>query len=185
LRKNRPTERVFPSPESISGSYCLLRGPQTVRFRAFRKVFLPWLSPAGHTPGHPAFHATSGTGLSRLPSLIRFEASTCRPTVALTFTPPQFELPQTAPLLLLRRRLRLDSAEPLLDPWAGMDRFGLALMPGGVLGHMGVAPIHRISRTKPLESRSSCRHQRPSGGHRPGLQPSPGLHPVRQCPQQM
>ena len=42
-----------------------------------------------------------------------------------------FELAQAAPLLLLRRRLRLDPAKHLLDAAAGVDRLGVALVASG------------------------------------------------------
>ena len=65
------------------------------------------------------------------------------------FGAAQFELTQSTPLLLLRRRLRLDPGKHLLDAPAGIDRLGIALVAGGapvkggaacasgVLGHVG------------------------------------------------
>ena len=47
------------------------------------------------------------------------------------FDASQFELAQTTPLILLRRRLRLDSGKHLLDAPAGLDRLGVALVAGG------------------------------------------------------
>ena len=64
------------------------------------------------------------------------------------FGAAQFELAQTTPLLLLRRRLRLDPGKHLLNDPAGIDRLGVSLVAGGapvnggaaeasgVLGHM-------------------------------------------------
>ena len=52
------------------------------------------------------------------------------------FGAAQFELAQTAPLVLQRRRLCLDPGKHLLDAPAGIDRHGVALVAGGVLGHM-------------------------------------------------
>jgi len=45
--------------------------------------------------------------------------------------PAQLEQAQPAPLLLLWRRLRLDSAKHLLDAAAGIDRLGVTLVAGG------------------------------------------------------
>ena len=76
----------------------------------------------------------------------------------------QPELAQTAPLLLLRRRLRLDPAKHRLDAAAGVDRPGVALVAGGApidggtTGRLvftatcGVTAMRRISATKRLVS---------------------------------
>ena len=99
------------------------------------------------------------------------------------FGAAQLELAQSAPLLLLRRRLRLDPAQHLLDATAGVDRLGVALMAGGAAidggttGAIGVLSDvrhqHRCGAS-PQQSpgcRSSCRHPGFSGGHRRGLPP--------------
>ena len=43
----------------------------------------------------------------------------------------QFELAQSAECLLLRRSLRLEPTEHLLDPPVGIDRLGIAHVTGG------------------------------------------------------
>ena len=60
----------------------------------------------------------------------------------------QLEQGQSAPLLLLRRRLRLDPAEYILDPAAGVERFGVAPVAGDVAVDRG--PQARLVRRDPL-----------------------------------